>query len=108
MVAILRFLLRQKLRIDVSEPSLICRGRSGWGHVGSTTRCVLVQHWMLWHSLSHTGPPPSSFPTTWLRIVPMLVYEEFAIESQPKHVFLRSSQIDVPEAVLLPGGLVAS
>ena len=36
----------------------------------------------------------------------MLVYEEFAIESQPKHVFLRGSQIDVPEAVLLPGGLL--
>ena len=36
----------------------------------------------------------------------MLVYEEFAIESHPKHVFLRGSQIDVPEAVLLPGGLL--
>ena len=36
----------------------------------------------------------------------MLVYEEFAIEPQPKHVFLGGSQIDVPEAILLPGGLL--
>ena len=35
-------------------------------------------------ALTHRAAP-EELPTTWLRIVPMLVYEEFAIESQPKH-----------------------
>ena len=103
------FLRFQKLRpVDFSEVvlSLICRGRSGQGHLGSTTRCVEVQHCTWWHSLSHRGPLLRILPTTCDRIVPMLVYEELLVKSHPKHVFFWRSQVHKPETVLFPGGLL--
>ena len=95
----------QKLRpVDFSELvlSLICRGRSGQGHRGSTTRCEFEQQWMLWHSLSQTGPPPSSLPTTWLRIVPIFDHEAF-LPALVEHFGPGLQVVDEQEAVRLPG-----
>ena len=104
MVLIL-FLRLQKLRpVDLSEAvlSLICRTRSGKGHRASRTAWLLVQQWTFLHWLSHTGPPPSSLPTTWLRMVPIFDHKAF-LPALVEHFGPGLQVVDEEEAVRLPG-----
>ena len=105
MVQLILFLRCQKLRpVDFSELvlSLICRARSGYGHRGSTTDRLLVQHLTLWHLLSHTGPPPRSLLTAWVRRFPIFDHEAF-LPALVEHLGAGLQVVDEEEAVRLPG-----
>ena len=56
---------------------------------------------MLWHSLSHTGPPPRSLLTTWLRIAPIFDHETF-LPALIKHLGPGLQVVDEEEGVGLP------
>ena len=57
---------------------------------------------MLWHSLSQTGPAPSSFPTTWLRRFPIFDHKAF-LPALVEHFGPGLQIVDEEEAVRLPG-----